>query len=121
MMNAETPNSFAASARQVVQRRAERYLQHFDSIWKLQRELLSEADASDVPIISNDDKDIAIRDIMTTIVDHLEDEFTLEPREVFTNRNWDGPPRPRQPLVPDTKPGRWRLKKPATWFRSRRV
>ena len=106
--------------RQVVQRRAERYLEHFDSIWKLQSELLAEADAADVAIISNEDKDTAVRNVMITIVEHLEDEFTAEPREVFSNRARDDKVPGRPETMLRTEPEKWSLSKPGTWFRSRR-
>jgi 2-phosphoglycerate kinase len=107
--------------RQVVQRRAERYLEHFDSIWKLQSELLSEADANDVAIISNEDKESAVRDVMTTIVDRLDDEFTLEPREVFSGqaKKVIESMEPVRIVKPETK--KWSLKKPGTWFRSKKA
>ena len=52
-------------------RRADRYLDNFDSIWGLQSYLLSEADRLNIPIISNDDKNITIQQIMRVIVQKL--------------------------------------------------
>ncbi len=67
----------------VPQRRAERYLEHFESIWKLQTFLLSEADATDVPIISNTDKDDVFREIMLYTIDKLAKKFDKTPEQVF--------------------------------------
>jgi 2-phosphoglycerate kinase len=67
----------------VPQRRAERYLEHFDSIWKLQTFLLSEADQTDVPIISNTDKDDVFREIMLYTIDKLAADFNKTPEQVF--------------------------------------
>lgn len=66
-----------------VQRRAERYLQNFDEIWRLQSFLLSEADRTGVPIIRNNTKDQAISAVMKTVVDFLSADFSASPREVF--------------------------------------
>ena len=65
------------------ERRAERYLEHFDSIWRLQSYLLSEADRMRVPIIVNNHREQVIRDVMNTIVGSLSAQITAEPREVF--------------------------------------
>jgi len=67
----------------VPQRRAERYLEHFESIWKLQTFLLSEADATGVPIISNTDKDDVFREIMLYTIDKLAKDFDKTPEQVF--------------------------------------
>jgi 2-phosphoglycerate kinase len=67
----------------VPQRRAERYLEHFDSIWKLQTFLLSESDAADVPIISNTDKEDVFREIMLYTIDKLARNFDKTPEQVF--------------------------------------
>lgn len=61
---------------QVTTRRAERYLDHFDEIWKLQTLLLNEADQFEVPIIPNIKQEETIKLIMDTIVEHLSAEFT---------------------------------------------
>ena len=55
----------------VPQRRAKRYLQNFDAIWQLQSYLLDEADRYGVSIVTNDDKEETIREIMRVVVDHL--------------------------------------------------
>lgn len=75
---------------QAPQRRSERYLEHFNSIWQLQSYMLSEADNEGIPIITNNDKDKAIREIMTIILDTLAErkQSTLEavfgPKEPVT-------------------------------------
>ncbi len=60
--------------KEVPDRRSKRYVKHFDSIWRLQSYLLSEADRAGVPIIVNDDKEAVIREIVRTIIDQLENE-----------------------------------------------
>ncbi|UCB56140.1 MAG: (d)CMP kinase [Thiotrichales bacterium] len=67
----------------VPQRRAARYLEHFESIWKLQSFLLSEADQTDVPIISNIDRDDVFREIMLYTIARLSSEFDKTPEQVF--------------------------------------
>jgi 2-phosphoglycerate kinase len=67
----------------VPQRRAERYIEHFDSIWKLQTYLLSESDQADVPIIINTDRDDVFREIMLYTIDKLSEDFTKTPEQVF--------------------------------------
>lgn len=67
----------------VPHRRAERYLEHFDSIWKLQSFLLSESDQADVPIISNTDRDDVFREIMLYTIDTLAADFDKTPEQVF--------------------------------------
>lgn len=57
------------------QRRSARYLEHFDEIWQLQSFLLSEADRAKIPIIVNDDREQAIREIMRTVIDQLSKDF----------------------------------------------
>jgi len=67
----------------VPQRRADRYLEHFESIWQLQTFLLSESDAAGVPIISNTDKDDVFREIMLYTIDRLAKDFDKTPEQVF--------------------------------------
>lgn len=74
---------FMGRGRQADRRRAERYLDHFGSIWRLQSHLLSEADRGQVPIIVNHDRQQVIQDIMTVIVNALLDQLSAEPSEVF--------------------------------------
>ncbi len=67
----------------VPERRAERYMGHFDYVWRLQSYLLSEADRLGVPIIANDDKEKVMREIMRIIIGTVSNDFTRTPREVF--------------------------------------
>ena len=67
----------------VPQRRAERYLEHFESIWKLQSFLLSEADQHEIPIIPNDKKKNASQQLMTIISEELARQFPGEPDNAF--------------------------------------
>jgi len=66
------------------ERRSERYLQHFDEIWRLQSFLLSEADRTKTPIIVNADRDKVVREIMRTVIDMLSKDFSLSAEEVFS-------------------------------------
>ena len=68
---------------EVPQRRAKRYLNNFDSIWSLQSYLLSEADRCDVPIITNEDKDKSIHQIIQQVNAELARHFTKTPEQVF--------------------------------------
>lgn len=65
------------------QRRAGRYLDRFDSVWSLQSFLLSEADRCDVPIITNNDKDKAINQVILQVIYELSRHFDGTPRDVF--------------------------------------
>ena len=67
----------------VPQRRAEKYLKHFDSIWRLQTYLLSEADKVDCTIIINDSRDDVLREIMLTTIKKLAEDFDKTPAQVF--------------------------------------
>lgn len=76
-------NRIRGRGRDVPERRAERYISHFDFVWKLQSYLLSEADRLGVPIIANDDKEKVMREIMRIIIATVATEFEKTPREVF--------------------------------------
>ena len=65
------------------QRRAERYLRHFDEIWRLQSYLLSEADNANIPIVVNTDRDKVFREIMRITIEALAKEFDSTPQAVF--------------------------------------
>jgi 2-phosphoglycerate kinase len=67
----------------VPQRRAERYLKHFDQIWNLQSYLLSEADRTNIPIVDNNDRDKVFREIMRIIIEILARDFKGSSRAVF--------------------------------------
>lgn len=68
---------------EVPQRRAKRYLFKFDSIWRLQTFLLSEAERCDTPIIPNDDKETAIFQVISTVNAELALHFSGDPARVF--------------------------------------
>jgi len=74
---------FRGRGEQVDERRAERYLEHFESIWRLQSYLLSEADRMQIPIIINNYREQVVRDVMNTIVGTLSAQLVAEPYEVF--------------------------------------
>ena len=76
-------NRLKGRSTHVPQRRAERYLEHFESIWKLQTYLLSEADQTGVPIISNTDRDDVFREIMLYTIDKLAEDFNKSADQVF--------------------------------------
>ncbi len=73
----------AGRGTEVPQRRAERYLENFDSIWQLQSYLLSEADREHIPIIANVDKETTVREVMLTVNDRIGREFSGSVKEVF--------------------------------------
>jgi len=75
---------FEGRGQQIDKRRAERYLQHFDAIWRLQSHLLFEADRGHVPIIINNNREQVVRDCMGVIVDSLVERLDASPFEVFT-------------------------------------
>ena len=64
-------------------RRAERYLENFDDIWRLQTHLLDQADQAGIPIIPNNDREEVFRKIMLHVIDGLSDGLSATPREVF--------------------------------------
>jgi 2-phosphoglycerate kinase len=67
----------------VPRRRARHYLDYFDSIWKLQSYLLSEADQAGVSIIINTEREYVFREIMLTIIDQLAQSFDKTSEQVF--------------------------------------
>jgi len=64
-------------------RRAKRYLEHFDDIWSLQSFMLSEADQLQVPIVENGDLDTTVLQVMGTIMETLASQYSGTPDEVF--------------------------------------
>jgi len=68
----------------VPQRRSERYLEHFDEIWRLQSHLLSEADRANIPIVVNSDRNKVFSEIMRITIEKLQKNFTGSPQEVFS-------------------------------------
>lgn len=65
------------------QRQARRYLNKFDSIWRLQSFLVSEAERNDTPVIPNDDKEAAIFQIIGVVNSELAKHFDESPQDVF--------------------------------------
>ena len=65
------------------QRRSDRYLKHFDEIWRLQSYLLSEADHANIPIVTNSDRDKVFREIMRITIETLSLDFKSTPEAVF--------------------------------------
>ncbi|MEZ4698454.1 MAG: ATP cone domain-containing protein [Rhodothermales bacterium] len=68
---------------QVASRRSENYLKYFESIWRLQSFLLSEADRHSIPIIPNVDEDETIQEVMSTISAVLETRYDGDPKKAF--------------------------------------
>ena len=67
----------------VPKRLAQRYMERFDAIWSLQSFLLSESDQFDVPIITNNDRDTTVRQIIQLVNYELSRHFNGKPRDVF--------------------------------------
>ncbi len=67
----------------VPERRAKRYLKNFDEIWSIQSFLLSEADRCQVPIVVNDNKERALKEIMGIVVSQLAKNCTSTPEQLF--------------------------------------
>ena len=74
---------FHGRGEECVDRRAERYLEYFPAIWRLQTHLLSEADHRRIPIIVNYNREQVVRDVLATIIQALSDRLTATPAEVF--------------------------------------
>ena len=68
---------------EVPQRRAKRYLNKFDSVWSLQSFLLSEADRYDTPIITNDEKEKAIVQVIQQVGEELSRHFKGSAEDIF--------------------------------------
>jgi 2-phosphoglycerate kinase len=68
---------------EVPQRRAQRYLDSLESIWSLQSYLLSEADRCDVPIITTEDKEMAVLQIIQQVNAELARHFSGSVEQVF--------------------------------------
>jgi 2-phosphoglycerate kinase len=64
-------------------RQARRYLNKFDSIWRLQNFLVSEAERNDTPVIPNDDKEAAIFQIIGVVNAELARHFNGTAAQVF--------------------------------------
>lgn len=59
------------------------YLSNFESIWKLQSHLLSEADNNAIPIITNDDMDKTTDRVMRSIIEVLQIDFHAKVEDIF--------------------------------------
>ncbi len=68
---------------EVPQRRAKRYLNEFDAVWSLQTFLLSEADRCNVSIITNDDKEKAVLQVILNVMEELSRHFDGSPDTIF--------------------------------------
>lgn len=64
-------------------RRAQRYLNHFDDIWALQSYLLSEADRNNLPIIRNSRVGRTVNQVLDIITNKLSEDFSGDPKKVF--------------------------------------
>ena len=64
-------------------RKPKKYLDNLESIWSLQSHLLSEADRCDVPIITSENREKAIFQIIQHVNVELARKFTGSAREVF--------------------------------------
>lgn len=80
---AQLGNLIQVRGRRVPDRRSERYLAHFDEIWRLQTFLLSEADRAGIPIIANDDEEKAVQQILGIAIEALSKNFSATPKEVY--------------------------------------
>ena len=78
--------------RQSPHRRAERYLENFDDIWRLQDHLLDQADKAGIPIIANDDCEEVFRKIMLHVIDRLSDGFAATPPRHLRRADSSGAP-----------------------------
>lgn len=74
---------FTGRGQQAPNRRAKRYLDNFDAIWRLQTFLTAEAERANFNIITNDNRDHALRAVMGTVIDALSRDFSGTPEEVF--------------------------------------
>ncbi|VAX06860.1 hypothetical protein MNBD_GAMMA26-1945 [hydrothermal vent metagenome] len=74
---------FKGRGQQAANRRAERYLENFDAIWRLQKYLIGEAKRSNISIIHNDEKELALRQVMQAIIKALSKDFKAKPEDVF--------------------------------------
>ena len=64
-------------------RRAQRYMEHFDEIWRLQSFLLSEADRLQVPIVANDDLERTMLEATDVVMAEIGRHFSGKPKAVF--------------------------------------
>ncbi|MFC1603352.1 ATP cone domain-containing protein, partial [Pseudomonadota bacterium] len=74
---------FTGRSKQAPSRRAKRYLDNFEAIWRLQTFLIAEAERAGFNIVTNDNKEDALSDVMGAIIDALSKDFSGTPEEVF--------------------------------------
>lgn len=74
----------------VPQRRAGRYLENFDEIWRLQSLLLEEAERDGVAIINNEDNQNVFREVMRIVSNALANDFDGKVADVFPGRGGKG-------------------------------
>jgi 2-phosphoglycerate kinase len=72
--------------RAATQRRSQRYLKSFETIWQLQSHLLSEADREGIPIVVNDDREGAVNEMLRIIGDTLSAELAPDPKKLSKDR-----------------------------------
>lgn len=68
------------------QRRSLYYLDHFDSIWKLQSHFLAEAEQANIPVIINDNRERVFREIMLACIEVIGRGFGKSSQQVFAER-----------------------------------
>jgi len=83
MRQGELKARLKGRGREEPKRRAKRYLSKFDSIWRLQSFVISEAERCDTSIIPNEDMEVAILQLTSTINRELSRHFDGSPEEVF--------------------------------------
>ncbi len=74
---------FTGRGQQAPNRRAKRYLDNFDAIWRLQGFLTTAAEKGNFITITNDNRDDAIRAAMDAVINALAKDFSGTPDEVF--------------------------------------
>ncbi len=65
-------------------RKAGRYLSKFDSLWQLQSFLLDEADHANLAIVSNEDLDDTVQQVILLILEELGQHFEGSPERMLT-------------------------------------
>ncbi len=82
--------NFKGRSSQAKKRAAERYLNNFDQIWQLQTGILSEADAADIEIVDNIDRDDSISEICKIVTATLATSYVgkiIELRQQYGESN----------------------------------
>ncbi len=74
---------FTGRGQQAPNRRAKRYLDNFEAIWRLQSFLITAAERADLNIVTNDRREDAIRAVMGAVINALSRDFSGTPEEVF--------------------------------------